>query len=47
MAKSFTVNKACGIPGSVVDADPRIISNLMIDMGFNSPAAFAAWSNNG
>jgi hypothetical protein len=46
VATSFTVNKACGIPDTVVDADPRTISNLMIDIGFNSPAAVAVWSNN-
>jgi hypothetical protein len=46
VATSFTVNKACGIPGVVVDADLRIISNFMIDIGFNSPAAVAVWSNN-
>ncbi len=46
MATSCTVDKACGIPDSVVDADPRIISNLMTDIGFNSPAAVAVWSNN-
>jgi hypothetical protein len=46
VATSLTVNRACGIPDSVVDADPRIISNLMTDIGFNSPAAVAVWSNN-
>jgi hypothetical protein len=46
VATSVTVNKACGIPGSVVDADPRIISNFMSDIGFNSPAADAVRRNN-
>jgi hypothetical protein len=45
VATSFTVNKSCGIPGSVVDADPRIISNFMSDIGFNNPAAAAVWCN--
>ncbi|HMF50542.1 MAG TPA: hypothetical protein VK603_17950 [Candidatus Saccharimonadales bacterium] len=46
MATSVTVNKACGIPGSIVDADPRIISNFMSDIGFNNPAATAVRCNN-
>ena len=46
MATSVIINKACGIPGSVIDADPRIISNFMSDIGFNSPAAVAVRSNN-
>ena len=46
MATGLTINKACGIPDGVVDADPRIISNFMTDIGFNSPAAVAVWSNN-
>jgi hypothetical protein len=46
VATGVIINKACGIPDSVVDADPRIISNFMTDIGFNSPAAVAVWSNN-
>jgi hypothetical protein len=46
VATSVTVNKACGIPDSVVDADPRIISHFMTDISFNSPAAAAIRSNN-
>ena len=33
-------------PGSVVDADPRIISNLIVDMSVNNPAAIAAYLGN-
>ncbi len=29
-------------PGSVVDADPRLISNLIVDMSLNNPAAIVA-----
>jgi Ca2+-binding RTX toxin-like protein len=35
-----------GIPGNVVDADPRIISNLIVDMSVNNPAAMAAYLGN-
>ncbi|KZD21169.1 peroxidase family protein [Tardiphaga robiniae] len=35
-----------GIPGTVVDADPRIISNLIVDMSVNNPAAIAAYLGN-
>ncbi|GEP12549.1 peroxidase family protein [Methylobacterium gnaphalii] len=31
-----------GLPGSVADADPRIISNLVVDQSLNNPAAIAA-----
>lgn len=31
-----------GNTGNVVDADPRIISNLIVDMSFNNPAAIVA-----
>ena len=31
---------------SVVDADPRIISNLIVDMSVNNPAAIAAYLSN-
>ena len=47
MATGLIINKACGsISDSVADADPRIISNFMTDIGFNSPAAVAVRSNN-
>ena len=46
MATNLTANNACGIPGSVADAGPRIISNHVIDIGFNNPAAVAVWPNN-
>ncbi|HET7155693.1 MAG TPA: peroxidase family protein, partial [Hyphomicrobiaceae bacterium] len=32
--------------GSVVDADPRIISNLIVDQTITNPAAIAAWFAN-
>ena len=35
---------SCGVSSSGVDADPR--TKFMIDINFNSPAAFAVWSNN-
>lgn len=36
-----------GTPGAtVVDADPRIISNLIVDMSVNNPAAIEAYFNN-
>lgn len=36
-----------GTPGAtVVDADPRIISNLIVDMSVNNPAAIAAYLGN-
>jgi Ca2+-binding RTX toxin-like protein len=35
-----------GQPGVVVDADPRIISNLIVDMSVSNPAAIDAWFNN-
>jgi Ca2+-binding RTX toxin-like protein len=34
------------LPGTVVDADPRIISNLIVDMTVNNPAAVAAYLSN-
>ena len=37
-------NYAAG--GSVADADPRIISNLIVDMSVNNPAAIAAYLGN-
>lgn len=46
VAASFTVNKACRIPGSLVDADPSIISNFMTDIGFNCSTADAVRRNN-
>lgn len=35
-----------GQPGNVVDADPRTISNLIVDMSIANPAAVDAWFNN-
>ena len=35
-----------GHTGNVADADPRIISNLIVDMSVNNPAAIAAWFAN-
>jgi len=46
VATGLTIDNACGIPDSVVDADPRIISHFMTDISFNSPAAAAIRSNN-
>jgi len=34
------------IGSSVADADPRIISNLIVDMTVDNPAAVTAWFNN-
>ncbi|MCV0370383.1 peroxidase family protein [Filomicrobium sp.] len=39
-------NTDYGQPGNVADADPRIISNLIVDMSVNNPAAIVAWFNN-
>ncbi len=39
-------NNNYGIAGSVADADPRIISNLIVDQTVNNPAAISAWLNN-
>ncbi|GBD48039.1 heme peroxidase [Methylopila sp. Yamaguchi] len=39
-------NNDYGSTGSVVDADPRIISNLIADMSPDNPAAVAAWYAN-
>ncbi len=40
-------NTNYGLPGvSVADADPRIISNLIVDMSVNNPAAIDAFLNN-
>ena len=41
-----TVQGNYGQPGLVVDADPRIISNLIVDMSVNNPAAIAAYLGN-
>jgi len=38
-------NTNYGQPGSVADADPRIISNLIVDQTGNNPAAVAASDN--
>ena len=35
-------NNNYGNPGSVADADPRTISNLIVDMSLNNPAAIVA-----
>ena len=35
-----------GHTGNVADADPRIISNLIVDMSVNNPAVVTAWFNN-
>ncbi|WP_058371607.1 peroxidase family protein, partial [Fulvimarina pelagi] len=42
----FVTNTDYGQPGHVVDADPRIISNLVVDLSVNNPAAVDAWFNN-
>jgi Ca2+-binding RTX toxin-like protein len=39
-------NTNYGAPGSVADADPRIISNLVVDMSVDNPAAIEAFLNN-
>lgn len=39
-------NTDYGQPGNVADADPRIISNLIVDMSISNPAAIVAWFNN-
>ncbi|MHC2002030.1 peroxidase family protein [Methylobacterium sp. CM6241] len=39
-------NTDYGISGSVADADPRIISNLIVNMTVDNPAALDAWFNN-
>ncbi|MBB3320059.1 Ca2+-binding RTX toxin-like protein [Rhizobium sp. BK181] len=39
-------NTDYGSTGSVVDADPRTISNLIVDMTVTNPAAIAAWFAN-
>ncbi|TCM71149.1 peroxidase family protein, partial [Rhizobium sp. BK068] len=39
-------NTDYGSSGSVVDADPRTISNLIVDMTVTNPAAIAAWFAN-
>jgi Ca2+-binding RTX toxin-like protein len=39
-------NNNYGVPGSVADADPRIISNLIADMTTNNPAAVSAYLSN-
>ena len=31
-----------GVPGTIVDSDPRTISNLIVDMSFKNPAAILA-----
>lgn len=39
-------NNNYGQPGSVADADPRIISNLIVDMSISNPAAVNAFLSN-
>jgi Ca2+-binding RTX toxin-like protein len=39
-------NTNYGTPGNVADADPRLISNLIVDQTVNNPAAVEAWFNN-
>ena len=39
-------NNNYAIAGSVADADPRIISNLIVDMSVRNPAAIEAFLNN-
>ena len=39
-------NTDYGTGGNVADADPRIISNLIVDMSISNPAAVEAWFNN-
>ncbi|MCY7397713.1 MAG: hypothetical protein LH466_02590, partial [Sphingomonas bacterium] len=39
-------NTNYALPGSVADADPRIISNLIVDMSISNPAAIATFLNN-
>ena len=39
-------NTDYGVAGDVADADPRIISNLVVDMSVRNPAAVAAWFAN-
>lgn len=41
-----TVQGNYGQAGNVIDADPRIISNLIVDMSVRNPAAIEAWFNN-
>ena len=41
-----TSNNNYGVGGNVVDADPRIISNLIVDMSITNPAAIEAYFNN-
>jgi Ca2+-binding RTX toxin-like protein len=44
-APTITNNNYAG-SGDVADADPRIISNLIVDMSVNNPAAITAFINN-
>jgi len=39
-------NTNYGVGGNVVDSDPRIISNLIVDMSVNNPAAIEAFLSN-
>ncbi len=42
----LVTNTNYATPGNVADADPRIISNLIVDQSVNNPAAIAAWFAN-
>src|SRR3990172_12776036 len=39
-------NTDYGAAGNIVDSDPRIISNLIVDMSITNPAAIEAYFNN-
>ncbi|HEV7930333.1 MAG TPA: peroxidase family protein, partial [Nitrosospira sp.] len=45
-APAVVTNNNYGLRGSVADADPRTISNLLVDMSRDNPAAVAAWHSN-
>src|SRR5690606_29748534 len=38
----YPTNHNYGAPGNVVDADPRLISNLIVDQTLENPAAIMA-----
>ncbi|MGL5012548.1 MAG: hypothetical protein ACRC6I_21990, partial [Paracoccaceae bacterium] len=46
LGPNTVTNNNYGQNGNVADADPRIISNLIVDMSVNNPAAVAVWFNN-
>ena len=45
--RGLVTNTDYGAPGNVADADPRIISNLIVDMTTNNPAAVSAFVDAG